>query len=173
MFIPLEEGEELIVTKHRHWIFVVAHILMMIGFALLLPLGIVAITVWFPVIVLEAMGLASVVALTALWTLIAWIIFWQFWTTYYLDTWVITNRRIIFIDQRRLWDRNIALMRLDRVQDLETRIAGVIGTLLKYGSVHVQSAGNEENFDIEQIANPDELRAIISGLVGKMKGRGV
>ena len=36
--------------------------------------------------------------LIALWLLIGWILFWQFWTLYYMDMWVVTNKRLIDID---------------------------------------------------------------------------
>ena len=98
--------------------------------------------------------------------------FWQFWTTYYMDIWVITNRRIIDIDYLRLFDRNIAMVRFERVQDVTTHVQGIVGTLLRYGSVVVQTAGSDREFVIDQIANPEALRDVINRQVGRENKRG-
>src|SRR6202008_2768447 len=103
----------------------------------------------------------AVVTLWALWGLVCWAMFWQFWTTYYMDIWVITTKRIIDIDYHRLFDREISMQHLDRVQDVTTRVQGLIPTLLKYGSVIVQSAGAREEFVIDQISDPEKLRDVI------------
>jgi hypothetical protein len=84
-----------------------------------------------------------------------------------MDIWVVTNRRIIDIDYRRLFDRDIAILRLDRVQDITTRVVGIIGTLLRFGAVRMQSAGSDKAFIIDQIANPEILRDAIVNVVGK------
>jgi hypothetical protein len=125
--------------------------------------------------IIDASGVsvAARMSLWALWGLVLWAMFWQFWTTYYMDIWVVTTKRIIDIDYLRLFDRNIAILRLDRVQDITTRIQGIFGTLLRYGSVYVQTAGSDKEFVIDQIANPEALRDTISGLVGQIPHRGL
>jgi hypothetical protein len=164
MYIPLEDGESIVRIVHRHWWFIALRFL-----------AIAAIGVALPVVVgllagLKVLSLAgawpAMLALWALWGLVLWTLFWQFWTTYFMDTWVITNRRIIDIDYHRLFDRNIAMLRLDRVQDVTTHVEGVMATMLKYGSVLVQTAGTQDEFLIDQIADPEGLRDTISSVVG-------
>lgn len=165
MYIPLEDGEEIVLKVHRHWLFIVTHVVVLLLFiaapAALGPL-------------LERIGAIRFVGPDSawlvcwvLWVLIGWVMFWQFWTTYYMDVWVVTSRRIIDIDYKRLFDRDIAILRLDRVQDVTTRVTGIIGTLLKFGSVQVQSAGSDREFVINQIAHPERLRDAIIRVVGR------
>lgn len=165
MYIPMEEGEQVVAKVHRHWLFIVTRIF---GLAAMLALPTVVIRLFerMGVIQFDGSGVALVV-LWSLWGLVLWVVFWQFWTTYYMDIWVVTNRRIIDIDYQRLFDRNIAILRLDRVQDITTHVQGVIGTLLRYGSVIVQTAGSEKEFVIDQIANPEALRDVISKVAGE------
>ena len=164
MYIPMEQGEQIVAKVHRHWLFIATRI---IGLAvmLIMPLILVAALERLGIIVFVGTG-TPLVVLWALWGLVMWSVFWQFWTTYYMDIWVVTNRRIIDIDYQRLFDRNISILRLDRVQDITTHVQGIIGTLLKYGSVVVQTAGTQEEFVIDQIADPESLRDIISRVAG-------
>lgn len=153
-------------TVHRHWIFIA---LRFAGLVVMLfaPWLFVAVLQRLGIISLGTVSLPSYIVLWAVWGLVLWALFWQFWTTYYMDIWVVTNRRIIDIDYRRLFDRDIAILRLDRVQDVTTKVTGIIGTLLHFGSVSLQSAGSDKEFVIDQIANPEMLRDGIVRAAGK------
>lgn len=165
MYIPMEEGEEIVLKVHRHWLFIAVRIVGLLAMSFL-PLAVSGALVWLGIIAPIAASLSSLVVVWALWGLVLWAVFWQFWTTYYMDIWVVTNKRIIDIDYQRLFDRNISIIRLERVQDVGTRIQGVLGTVLRFGSVIVQSAGAEKEFVIDQIANPEALRDVISKYAG-------
>ncbi len=151
---------------HRHWLFIVTRL---IGLALLaaMPPVVAVLLGLLGISVFVGAATSALVTLWALWGLVLWVMFWQFWTTYYMDIWVITNRRIIDIDYLRLFDRNIAMVRFERVQDVTTHVKGIVGTLLRYGSVVVQTAGTDKEFVIDQIANPEALRDVINRQVGR------
>lgn len=161
MFIPMEEGEEIVLKVHRHWLFIALRILGL-AFLFIVPSLCIFLLEALGIIELGAVSFATSVVLWALWGLVLWAMFWQFWTTYYMDIWVITNKRMIDIDYLRLFDRNIAILRMERVQDVTTHVKGIFGTLFKFGSVHVQTAGSDKEFVIDQIANPEALRDAIS-----------
>jgi hypothetical protein len=166
----MEEGERVVAKVHRHWIFIALRIA---------GLAVMFVVPWLLILLLDGFGILSVtaasaasfVAVWALWGLLLWAVFWQFWTTYYMDIWVVTNRRIIDIDYLRLFDRNIAMLRFERVQDVTTRVQGIFGTLLRYGSVIVQTAGSDKEFVIDQIANPESLRDVISKQLASSSSR--
>lgn len=162
----MEEGEQIVLKVHRHWLFIATRMLGL-GAVSTLPLVVGAVLVRLGIIMPLATTAASGAVLWALWGLVLWAMFWQFWTTYYMDIWVVTNKRVIDIDYQRLFDRNISIIRLDRVQDVATHVQGIVGTILRYGSVVVQSAGSEKEFVIDQIANPEALRDVISSHSGK------
>ena len=167
MFIPMEEGEEMVLKVHRHWLFIALRI---VGLGVLSLMPIVAVEILMRVEILAPFIPSGGATLTlwSLWALVLWAVFWQFWTTYYMDIWVVTTKRIIDIDYHRLFDRNISIIRLERVQDITTHVDGVMGTLFRYGSVVVQSAGSEKEFVIDQIANPEALRDAISARAGNI-----
>ena len=87
-----------------------------------------------------------------------WIFFFSQFPDYYLDINIVTNDRIIDINQKGLFGRSVAELDLTRVQDVHSTIKGIIPTLLNYGTVEVQTAATEENFVFEQVSDPHKVR---------------
>lgn len=98
---------------------------------------------------------------TAAWSLIIWAKLAGVWTDYYLDAWVITEKRIIDIEQRGLFHRQTSVIRMERIQDITIETKGIIATLLNFGDIHVQSAGETREFVIRGISKPRKARGII------------
>ena len=87
-----------------------------------------------------------------------WIFFFSQFTDYYLDINIVTNDRIIDINQKGLFGRSVAELDLTRVQDVHSTIKGIIPTMMNFGTVEVQTAATEENFVFEQIHDPHKVR---------------
>ena len=105
---------------------------------------------------------AEVVYLYTLWLLLLWMMYSNFWTDYYLDLWAITNRRVILIDQRGFFRRFISSFRLERLQDMNMEINGIIPTLLDYGTIEAQTAGgSNEKFIGYNMPHPRDIKALI------------
>ncbi|MFA6963912.1 MAG: PH domain-containing protein [Patescibacteria group bacterium] len=74
--------------------------------------------------------------------------------SYYLDVYIVTDRRIVDIDQAGFFHRQISELHLHQVQDVNARINGIFPTLLHFGDVMIQTAGERENFQFLSIPNP-------------------
>jgi hypothetical protein len=84
------------------------------------------------------------------------------WTNYLLDLWVITDRRIIVIEQVAFFNRKVGNFRLERMQDIKVTISGIIPTLLNYGTLKAQTASAaESNFTSPYLPDPRGLQALI------------
>lgn len=107
--------------------------------------------------------------LSALWILICWMMLAYGWTNYYLDLWVITNRRIILIDQRGFFSRLTSSFRLERLQDINVEVNGMIATFLDYGTIEAQTAGSShETFLSHYMPRPQEIKAQIIHFADKI-----
>jgi len=73
---------------------------------------------------------------------------------YYLDVDIVTDRRLIDIDQNGLFKRKISELYLHQVQDVEAKVEGIAATLLHFGDVYIQTAGERENFIFRSIPHP-------------------
>lgn len=90
---------------------------------------------------------------------------------YYLDIWIITNERIIDVRQQGFFSRIISENRLRNIQDVSSEVHGFFPTVLKYGDVHIQTAGTELKFRFHEIPNPDKTRDTIIKITEECKLR--
>lgn len=146
----LKTGEKILFEVRRHWFVIVSESTLIILLALL------------PFIVLAASSTAHlspeffyvILFLCAGWLLVLWSIFFIIWTNYYLDVWIVTDQRIIDIEQLNLFNRVVSEFRLDRVQDITIKVNGLIATFLGFGDIHIQTAGEMEKFLIRDAPDP-------------------
>ena len=164
--IHLDPGENVLLEVRKHWIVFAGNALVLF-FGALLPLAVYTILQIFvpnilKMIVLPGNGAALVSFLYILWVLFLWIIFFIEWTVYYFDVWFVTEKRIIDVDQKRLFNRDVTNLRFDKIQDVSVDVRGMISTFLDFGNVRVSTAAeNEGDFVMTTIRHPDRVRKII------------
>jgi len=143
MKINLEQSEKIIYTARRHWFVILGRVLgILLLFIAPVIVYIFITTYGFPMPRLISGSLVFLsAALLSIWTLVLWILLFVIWTNYFLDVLIITNRKVIDIEQRGLFSREVSSFPLERIQDITIDIDGVIPTFLNFGDVHVQTAG--------------------------------
>ncbi|MBT3230685.1 PH domain-containing protein [Candidatus Uhrbacteria bacterium] len=103
--------------------------------------------------------------LVSIYALFALAILMTMFTDYYLDTWIVTTRRVINIEQKGLFSRVISELHLNQVQDVTAETHGFIATILSYGHVYIQTAGTRERFEFKMVNDPVKVKARVSELV--------
>lgn len=83
---------------------------------------------------------------------------------YYLDIYIVTNERIIDIEQNGLFKRGIAELHLHQLQDVSAKVEGFFPTMMHYGNIYIQTAGERENFFFKSIPNPYRVSKLIIDL---------
>jgi hypothetical protein len=164
--LHLESDEHVILEVRKHWIVFAGHAFGLLAAALLPFIIFVAFEIFVPgllnVFKLPGNVAALFLFFYALWLLFLWISFFVAWTTYFLDVWYVTEKRIIAVDQKALFDREISNLRFDKIQDVTINVDGFMQTLLHFGDVQVQTAGVEQDdFLMQTVRNPDEVRRVI------------
>lgn len=76
---------------------------------------------------------------------------------FYLDVYIITDRRIVDIVQNGLFKREISELNLRMIQDVSAHVDGIFPTLLHYGNINVQTAAETPNFAFKNIPHPYEI----------------
>ena len=172
----LEEGEQVIREVRIHWFFFLARLLPY-AFLLLLPLVLNPVILLVPPLRanIPVVSFATPLARLALglWWLVVWSSAFNAFTKYYLNVWVLTNKRIVEIEQRGYFRREVSSLLLDRVQDVTIEINGAIDSLLGIGDINVQTAGAQERFTMDNVPKPEELRDIILTHVAAAPAGGV
>src|SRR3989344_7704288 len=104
--------------------------------------------------------------------ILLWVFFFIEWTDYYLDVWVVTDKRIVAIEQKGFFHREITSFNYEQIQDITIETRGFIETLFKFGTLHVQTAGIGRDIIIKDAASPEIARLLILGLQQKYNARG-
>ena len=70
---------------------------------------------------------------------------------------VITDQHIVDIDQVGIFNRSVATLRLEEIQDISAEVRGPMQTIFQYGSIIIQTAGERANFLFDYVPDPYEL----------------
>ncbi len=96
------------------------------------------------------------------WLFIVWMMGWNMWTDYYLDVLIITDRRIFDIEQKGLFRRTSSSFRIDNIQNVTVDQKGIIQTLLNFGTMKLETAGEREDFVAHFIADPYIIKKFVN-----------
>jgi hypothetical protein len=154
MPFDLQPGEIVLATIRRHWLLFVLEILGII--ALFFVPFVLSMFPAFPV-----MSQSVSFFLGAIWMLFIFMKITISWTIYYLDIWVITNMRLVDIEQHSLFNRKSSTLQLENIEDITVHIDGFFQSVIGYGRLSVQTAGNIPEFVITDIPLPEDAKQII------------
>lgn len=141
----LEEGEVILEKARKHWIVYVEDVLAHTFTCLVFIIVAHYIDAYGGIF-----GTYSAMAITLI-VLVTWVSFFYAWTQEYFDVWYITDRHIVVVNQKELLDRQESFMEYGRIQDVSYDKVGLLQTWLGYGKLHVQSAGSEQEFTLENV----------------------
>lgn len=158
--IAFDEDEYVIHVVHKHWyVFAVRIVVMLI--LTVVPLAALPILGLFTpqneIFIYTLFTFAY-----SLFLILLWMTGFLMWTDYYLDMAIITNKRILDIEQRGLFSREVSAMRFETIQDITSDVEGIIPTFLNFGNLYIQSAATTREFVLTEIAKPDLVKEIIS-----------
>lgn len=107
---------------------------------------------------------------SALWLLIVWMTLSILWTNYYLDMWIVTDRRVFSLDQIGLFNRRVTTWRMEHIQEISVMVENPIQALLNYGTLEIETAGpSDTHARIIGIPNPEKVRTSILEHVGEFR----
>ncbi|MDD2908052.1 MAG: PH domain-containing protein [Candidatus Gracilibacteria bacterium] len=142
----LRPGEKVIMVVKRHWI---VYVILFIYFIL-------AITISIALYVI--LGVSS---LTHLGNIFIWLMFSLFlyieWLNHELDMYVVTNNRVIGIEQISFLNRAVSECNLGQVQEVNSKTSGLFANILNYGTLSIQTAGNKTTLQMDFC--PDSIQA--------------
>lgn len=162
-------NEKIVLFLRRHW-FAVASLV--VSFVLLttipIALGIYFQTFLFTWLDEPFIGVLMSVFLS-MYFLTVWLVTANGFTDFYLDTWIVTNKRVINIEQIGLFKRIASELDLTTVQDVTSTTNGFIETVFQFGNVQIQTAGEKGHFHFKNVPHPERVKEIIMQLVQEDK----
>ena len=162
-------GEKLILFLRRHWIIIIGHWLFYM-FLAFIPIGLYYfINLTYISLLENTFSYAFLFLLASLYYLYIILFFYHAFIDFHLDVWIVTNKRIINIEQKGLFNREISEHEVEKIQDVTGTQKGFLPTVFSYGDVHVQTAGTKQRFFFHQVPHPDRVRNIIIKLAERNK----
>lgn len=154
--ISFREGERILATHRRHMIVLLFEIVP-IFFFLIAIAGIALFAV--SQIPDDLAALLPLIVLGALFFInLFWIALFVVLTDFYLDIWIVTDKRVIAVEQKGFFSRTVSEFELSKIQDITVTVHGIIPTLLRYGDLTVRTASEHENFVFKQVPRPNDVK---------------
>ncbi len=161
-----KNGDEHIIFQMRsHWITFFGELVMLIVLAAL-PVGLYVMLggVW-PALLTGTIMRPVLVLLVSAFYLMLWLFFITKFIDYYLDVYLVTTVRVLDVSQNGMFSRTVSELDLARVQDVTSEIKGILHSMVDYGNVYIQTAGEHERFEFIDVPHPDRIRKQLLELV--------
>ena len=163
--------EKVIKVLHRNWFDIASQYFLILGAMGIFFLGIGAYSIIFPQFNGAEYDILSLFIQNTF-LLAVWIYCFLVWVDYYFDIWIITSERIINIEQKGLFVRRMSSAKYDRIQDVTAEVTGFLQTVINFGDVRIQTAGESENIVFRRISNPYEIKNLVSKIQKEKEASG-
>ncbi len=163
------DEEQVLAVYHRHWFDLFIHLFLSVFLSVLLLGGFLIMPSFFPEIA-GGPNAAFFFFLENSFLLFLWITLFLIWIDIYFDVWIITNERIVNIEQKDLFTRRVSELRFHTIQDVTSEVSGIIPSILDFGDVLVQTAGENPRFIFHNIPNPVGVKDLIMKLAERRGG---
>lgn len=80
---------------------------------------------------------------------------------YYLNVYIVSDQRIVDIDQVGLLFREESELNIETIEDVTGETKGFFGNFLDYGTVFIQTAGAKDRFEFTNVPNPGKVASLI------------
>lgn len=84
------------------------------------------------------------------------------WYEYSNDICLITNKRVISIEQEGFFKREIAEAELDKIQEVEYATKGFLETAFNFGDIHLQTASAHSKIVLKDVPRPYNIQQEIT-----------
>jgi len=160
-FIHRKIYEDKLYTIRRHPVTFLPTILLYIALGAV-PFGVYfLIANIFPNLLIGPVSRPSLILFASAYYLSVLLFFYSYFLEFYLDITIITNDRMVDVEQSSLFGRTVAEVDLYQIQDAASVVNGVFPSLFNYGDVVVQTAGSVPKFTLHNVPRPHEVRQML------------
>lgn len=90
---------------------------------------------------------------------------------WYFNVYIVTNLRVVDIDWVGLLYKEFSATQLGRIQDITYKQGGLLDTFFDFGTIYIQTAGAEPNFEFEDVPMPNQVVKQINELLEKQDNK--
>lgn len=157
--------EKVIFFIRRHIIIFIGQVLLVAVMGLVPIAGYLLIGGIWPGLLAGPVSRPILVLIASAYYLNLWLFFLSLFVDYYLDAWIVTDDRVLNVEQHGLFSRTISELDLAKIQDVTSEVRGFFPYFFNYGMVFIQTAGEAKRFQFEQVPGPHEIRMRLLSLI--------
>ena len=157
-FVHAKLNERVIHTLRRHWLTFIPSILLFLIMVIVPIVVYFLIQKMFPDLLSGSVAYPILVLFASTYALFSLLFLYGHFIDFHLDLWIITNERVIDIEQKGLFDRTISELELENIQDATSVVKGFWGTIFHYGDLVVATASSTSTIIFHDIPNPTFVR---------------
>ena len=157
------DDEKIYIVVRQHWVVLLKKLFIWFIFAAALVLFRRYGEAWLPGLFEGDIG-AVTKLFVQIYTLFLTLSLFLIWLIYYLNVQIITDRRIVDVDQVGLFHHEVSELHIENIEDVTSEVSGLLGTIFDYGDVYVQTAGTVERFEFSDVPNPGSINKLILDL---------
>ncbi len=162
------DQEQVIAVYHRHWFDILGNLLVPVALGVVLVAVSLSIPSMIPFLFSGENGTFFAFFENSFY-LFLWLYLFLVWIDVYFDVWIVTNERIVNVEQKDLFTRRVSELRFSRVQDVTSEVDGVIPSILNYGDVYVQTAGEQARFIFHNVPDPVKIKDLVMKLAQRRR----
>lgn len=162
-----EEDEEVLLFLRRHFITNVPWIFISLILSLIPPVLFI-LNINIPIFFFNIPGNFLTVSVIFYYLVVFIYAFISFITWYYNIS-LVTQKRVVDIDFSDIVYHDVAMTKLNLIEDVNYTQTGFIRSFFNYGDVFVQTAGEKLHFDFLAVPSPSNAVNIIENLIGGRK----
>ena len=167
--IGIRPEEEIVFFLRRHWFTIIP---LIFGFFVIIILPFAAyigLSYFQPDLLTVKINFTLFLLGVSIFFLYAWLFLFQNFVDWYLDVWVVTNQRIVNIEQRGLFGRVMSELMLYNIQDVTSEVEGFVASMFDYGTVQIQTAAEKSRFQFEEVEHPGLIAKKILELASQQR----
>jgi membrane protein YdbS with pleckstrin-like domain len=96
--------------------------------------------------------------------IIALLVAWSGFLSWYFNVSIISDKRIIDIDFHDLIYREVSDAQLDKIEDVTHNMGGLLGIIFNFGDVYVQTAAVKPQIEFLKVPHPAEVASTLRKL---------
>ena len=154
------EDEQVLLVVHKHWASLLgeAALTLIPGFTILWILFLFR---GSPLTLADASVHAIITLLLPFCFLTLWTILAVQWTNYYLDMFIMTDRRIFYTTQVNFTERTTTQWNIHDVSHVSVHFGGLFESFFNYGSIQIEGREGNATAKIAGIPDPEYIAAVI------------
>ena len=156
-FETQEDKEIILMLLRQHWATQISWIIIA-GLMILIPISLL----WIPLISFMPNNFQFMILM--MWYLLTIAFIYEKFITWFYHVFIITDERVIDVDFYNLLYKEVSEAKIDNIEDVTYRQGGVARAMLNYGDVEMQTAGEKQEFKIENVAEPHRIVKVLNEL---------